>query len=346
MDPENGAAAFLRHLTGRLGGPPASLELRQTLAELDWRSPMEFYGYLRGVLDSDVDTLDAMLQGNTAMESCWLYFLQGLKQAAHSRCSEALGCFTEALRVAHSDEWVFYLALAAAEQMQQQLDLASEPRAREAMRSEFDRMDRLAAQRLQQFAEIDDRLTALRAALIQPEIALDARRELLEQLLGISPDDKDLLLNLIYVDAAAGAWERARQNLQALLERPGRESHNRLSAGLLNAEILRRIGREEEANLVLLRFGERTLDPWYDRIADCLLGGEDMEDLIEAAATDPAHLLTARVALGLWSEGADEMQPAIEQYREALASYRDDLPEYRFALERIRRLRKPVDRVD
>jgi hypothetical protein len=64
-----------------------------------------------------------------------------------------------------------------------------------------------------------------------------------------------------------------------------------------------------------------------------------VDDLVAEAAPEPAYILTANAALGLWAEGSGHPELAIAHYREALISYMDEFPEYELSLERIKQLR-------
>jgi tetratricopeptide (TPR) repeat protein len=342
MDPENGLALFMRYLADRLDGRPPSPALRQSLAALDWRSPQEFYGFMARTWERQIEGTCAPAGAGTALEYSWLSYLSGLKLAKGDRGREARDCFAEALGAVNNDEWVYYLALsAAAAQLQQELAAVADSATRNLLQAELDALDRITVDRQSTFQEVTKRLEALNAGLAQPGIEIDERRELLKQLLEVAGQDDSVLLELAFVDATAGAWERSLNSLKVLLQRPGRESHARLSAGLLEGELLRQLQREKEATSALAQFAERTADRWYRRAARCLLGEEAPDSFAASAVVHPAYLLTARTALGLWAEGGKDPQGAVEHYREALASYLDEMPEYGFALGRIQRLRKP-----
>jgi hypothetical protein len=84
----------------------------------------------------------------------------------------------------------------------------------------------------------------------------------------------------------------------------------------------------------------QTSAPWYRTIARHLLDRKPPDSLIEQVGEYPEHLITAHTALGLWAEGEEDRNSAVEHYKGALGSYIDYWFEYDLALERIKQLRK------
>jgi tetratricopeptide (TPR) repeat protein len=114
-----------------------------------------------------------------------------------------------------------------------------------------------------------------------------------------------------------------------------------MSLGILQAGILNKQGKADEARASLEAFVARTMDPWYLTISDYLLGNQTERALLEQAGESPEYLLTAHTAVGLWAEGAGDKQKAIKHYREALGSFLDTWLEYDFAKERLKLLKRP-----
>jgi len=128
--------------------------------------------------------------------------------------------------------------------------------------------------------------------------------------------------------------------VQTFLKIEGRESAGRLNLGLLQPEIFYNIGHEEKAKAKLEEYKQRTKDPWYRAIGECLMDERTEQSLIEKAGESPGHIITAHTALGFWAEGSGDKKKAIRHYKEALGSYMDERIEYEFAIERIKKLRQ------
>ena len=113
--------------------------------------------------------------------------------------------------------------------------------------------------------------------------------------------------------------------------------------GLMEAEILHRMGRKEEALKALEVYVRHTRDPWYRSVGECLLGKRTEESLKKEAGNSAENLITLHTALGFWAEGSGDRDMAIEHYKEALESFLDTWIEFDFARERIKTLRRPSE---
>jgi hypothetical protein len=78
-------------------------------------------------------------------------------------------------------------------------------------------------------------------------------------------------------------WDESLKYACIFLEFEGMESAGRLKIGLLEPEILHKIGREEKAEEKLKRYSLRIKNPWYRLISECLLGEIDEQSLTDMA---------------------------------------------------------------
>jgi lipoprotein NlpI len=60
------------------------------------------------------------------------------------------------------------------------------------------------------------------------------------------------------------------------------------------------------------------------------------------AGKNPENLISAYTSLGFWAEGSGDKKRAIKHYKLALESYLDSWIEYDFAIERLKKLKKPA----
>ena len=239
------------------------------------------------------------------------------------------------------DNWVFYLAQAALENVQQQRFAQLQNSTQQTIyQSEIEAFEEGLEQLHQARAENRQRLAPLFAMLNRSSVTSKEKRELLEEIRRINPSDSLVVIALIYLDTMNAAWKTALENVLTFNAIPGRENRNRLRMGLLEAELLHLMGQPAEAATALAVFKRRVNDRWYRNIAECLLDERTDQSLISMAAEDPQYILTACTALGLWAEGSGDKQLSVSHYREALASYLDYLEEYNLARERLRMLRK------
>ncbi len=341
MDSENGEARMMLFLIDWLRNAAANSPHRRELTRLDWRSPHEFFGYLVELIEDRVDAATAIAGGYTAHETSWITYISGLKAAGKGSLVSAENLFKDAVLAAESDSWIFYLALAGLEKVEQQrLALLKDAARQSAYQSERQATAaRLASVRREQ-TEKRQQLVPLINSLKQPGVTLEERKVLLEEIRRLNPTDSRILTALIYLDTMHADWQPAIENISSFLKLPGRENRDRLRLGLLEAELLKLMGATAKAEEKLLVYKKKIRDRWYRTIAECLLGEKSDQMLVSMALEDPQYVLTANTALGLWAEGAGDPQMAVSYYREALASYLDYLEEYDLARERLRVLRE------
>jgi hypothetical protein len=169
---------------------------------------------------------------------------------------------------------------------------------------------------------------------------MEGRIEALERISKEEPDNGEALVGLAFFSGMEEAWDNALTYTRRFLKISGRQSASRMRMGLLEAEILHYIGKGEEARVGLEAYARVTRDPWFRSVSECLLGKRSVESLKKDAGKHPENLLILYTALGLWAEGFDDKEMAVEHYVEALESLLDTWHEFVFARERIKRLRE------
>ena len=340
IDAENGTARFMLFIIDWLNDRADTNPYYREFLNLDWRSPNEFFGYLVRVLTGNVNEDIALRGGANASKKSWLYYTVGLKRQNRMQLVQADSLINKAARLPDKDKWIFYLSRAAWQRLQEQrLALLDEPKERAAYRAEVETIERLMQKEHQIIEEKSRVLSSLAEKLAHPDINLDNRRHLLSQMYVVEPDNTDILAGLIFVNIMSGTWEKALEQIEDYLRTPSHESRSRLSIGLMEPIVLRMLGKDDQSKTKLDKYIEATINPWFLSIARCLSGDTAVDHLIAKAAPEPAYILTANTALGLWAEGSGKPELAIAHYREALGSYMDEFPEYELSLERIKQLR-------
>jgi tetratricopeptide (TPR) repeat protein len=341
MDAESDVARLIVFIIDWREGRSSSSPQRQELLALDWQSPAEFIGYLVKVLDGLIDEENALESWDTESERSWLHYIVGFKYAHRGEWAEAEKLLRKAILSADVGSWEFFLARAELGRVQTQMLNLLKGKARRAeygaeMKTFYEAVKKDQAVKESRGAKLAE-LGAFMAA--QP-MGPKERRQVLEKILEIAPGNADVLVGLAFYSAMEEAWGEALAYARTFLKRDGRENANRLSAGLLEVEILHRMGQKEKTRARLEEYLRRTKDPWYRSLGECLLGERAVDSLKKEAGESPEKLVTAFTALGFWAEGSGDEENAIEHYKVALESFMDTWIEFDFARERIRSLRQ------
>lgn len=344
IDPENSFAKLMIFLIDWMAGDSSVSRYRDELLALDWRSPAEFIGYLVQILEGRVDEESALKGWYNESERSWLNYIIGLIKGRQGEWAESERLLKEALLSADNEAWEFFLAMAQLEKVQgRRLEsLRADPQwtKYQAEKEAFDQaVKRERASKEDRRAKLGELISQLQEVSISPE----DKRKVLEKIRETVPNNRDLLVGLAFHSAMEEDWEAALEYVRSFLLTEGRQNAGRLSMGLLEPEILRCMGRQEEARDRLEAFGSRTRDPWYRTVSEALLGKRTQDSLKKEAGESPEKLLTLYVALGFWAEGSGDKARALEHYKEALASFMDTRVEFDFAKERIKRLRQPSE---
>jgi len=344
IDSENSLARLMLFMIDWLADRSSMDSYREALLDLDWRSPSEFFGYLFRVLEGLVEEKSALHAWDTLSEKSWLHYVVGLIQAKRGEWVGSEKLLRQAVLDAEPDSWEFFLSRAGLDQVQKKRLAALQANTKwieyqaeiESFKNRVQREQESKEDSKSKFAE-------LKAQLDEPSLTPKNKQEILEKMLQNSPENRTILTALIFYNAMEEDWEKALKYVRDFDKEKGRENAGRLSVGLMEAEILHHMGRQEEASGCLEDYGRFTRDPWYRALSECLLGKTTEESLKKEIRKSPVNLLTFHSALGFWAEGAGEKERAIEHYKDALESFLDTRLEFHFARERIRNLRKPSE---
>ena len=344
MDAESNLARLMLFIIDWLEGRSSVNPHRKELLARDWRSPAEFLGYLVRVLEGLVDEESALKSWDTEAERSWLRYVVGLMRAERGEWDSSERLLRKAVLSADAEDWEFFLARAELEKVQKRRLDSFQGQTRWAKyQAEMGAFEQSVKRDQAAKEGRRGKLAELKALLEEDSASPKDKRQILEKILEIVPENADLLVSLAFYSTMEEAWEKALDHVRTFLKRQGRENAGRLRVGLLEAEILHHMGNQGEARTTLEAYGRRTKDPWYQFLSECLLGKKPLDSLKKAAGESPEKLVTAYTALGFWAEGSREKEKAIEHYKVALESLMDDWLEFDFARERIKSLRRPSE---
>jgi tetratricopeptide (TPR) repeat protein len=342
MDAENHLARLMLYIVDWLEDRSSASSHRQELLALDWMSPAEFLGHLARILEGLVDEKSALKGWDNESERSWLYYVVGLIRANRGEWVDSEMLLRKAVVAADPNTWEFFLARATLDKVQERRFDSFQAEARKAeYQAEIDAFDQTVKRDLPAKKARREKLTQLGARLQADSAGPGEKRQALEKILEVVPGNRGVLVALAFYSAMDEAWGKALEYARTFLGKEGRETANRLSVGLLEAEILHHMGKEEQALVSLGAYAQQTKDPWYRALSECLAGKRSVESLKKEAGESPEKLLTAHTALGLWAEGSGDKERAIEHYKVALESFMDTWLEFEFAKERIKSLRRP-----
>jgi hypothetical protein len=137
-----------------------------------------------------------------------------------------------------------------------------------------------------------------------------------------------------------GDWKKAKEAGEIYFAIPRRESATMLGMGLFRCQLEgfhQSLPAERQA---LQRFRQEIHNPWYQRIADCLMGDADPDATLASVAGKRPETITLAVALGLQAELLNDEARALDYYRTALDTGQQNWFEYRFAQARRAALKK------
>jgi S1-C subfamily serine protease/signal transduction histidine kinase len=341
MDPRNSLARLMLYIISRQVRAPSGDTHRDALLALDWRSEAEFLGYMCRVLEGMVDEEIALEGWDTAAERSWLHYAVGLIKHEQGQWAESERLLKEAVLSSNAEAWEFFLSRAKLEEVQKRrLDALQGNGQWAEYQASIDAFNQTVQKDQMAKKSRQSELAALRAELQNPLTSMKGQREALERIYEEDPDNGDALVGLAFFSGVEEAWDKALTYTRRFLKRTGRQNASRMRMGLLEAQILHYTGKREEALVGLEAYARVTRDSWFRSVSECLLGKRSVESLKKEAGKHPENLLTLYTALGLWAEGSDEREMAVEYYEEALESLLDTWHEFAFARERIKRLRQ------
>lgn len=345
MSPENMMAGYMRYLIDWFSNAEPDNRLKNRLLTLDWRSPMEFFGYLARMLDSSVhQAIDAPSGYYSLYEKSWILYTMALIHEKAGRLEDAETLLKRSVMIAGCEEWLYYLALVRLKMIwrRQAMKLPENTMTTPLNQGQTSFLAALKQRRSAQVQECVDRLSSLsqlEPGMSEPEKKLVILEKLQEEM----PENYHILASKSVYKAMSGQWEQSLDDCRKFIQINGREDANRLLVGLLIPQILQVLGKDDEAGKAYEKFIQNTKDAWYQKIAACLTGKITPARLAEEAGTDPAYVVTAHMALGLQAESSKKIETAMRHYKEALGSYMDDWMAYEFSLERIKKLKLKTD---
>ena len=343
IDPDDNPALLMLYLIDWLTGAGPESKYGARLQELDWRSSQEFHGWLARVLAGREAAGRALLTAENNQEQAWLNYIVGLIERRNGRLDRARELLSRAALLTDDQSWEHYLIRAAWDWIQRdQLGRTANPeeqRELEAQGAAFRKMADKAGRENQQRRVA---LRSLLAPLAEAGTTVDRKLEIIDAVMTQIGSNRDMLAASVYYRIILSDWARAMTRIRMILNQPGRPSSNRLAMSMLEPLVLKRLGRTEQAEETLADLADHGPDAWYTRLAACLLGRTDREQLLGMAESSPFYLLTAHTALGLWDEAAGEPDRAMKHYRQALESFLDNWSEYELAVERLKQL-KPAN---
>ncbi|UCF56695.1 MAG: trypsin-like peptidase domain-containing protein, partial [Deltaproteobacteria bacterium] len=344
MDAESNDAKLMLSIIDWLADDKTVSSHRQDLLACDWRSPAEFHGYLVRVLEGLVDEDSALKGWYTEAEKSWLHYVVGLVRSERGDWKDSERLLREAVLSADVEGWEFLLARAKLEQVQKRRRESLQAKDQWAEYNAAVESFNQAVQRAQADKEgRETELAPLRAELAEETASMKDKLQVLEKIQEMYPHNRNILLALAFYSAADEEWPQALKYIRTLLEGEGRHNSVRMSIGLLKAGILHYQGLEHEARASLEAYVRQTRDPWYLTISEYLLGKQTLDALKKEAGKSPENLISAYTPLGFWAEGSGDKKRAIKHYKSALESFLDSWIEYDFAIERLKKLKKPAE---
>ncbi|UCF85842.1 MAG: trypsin-like peptidase domain-containing protein, partial [Desulfobacteraceae bacterium] len=118
MGAENNLSRLMLFIIDWLADRSSVSPHRQDLLALDWRSPVEFLGYLFRVMEGMVDEVSALKGWDTESEKSWLYYVAGIIHAKRGEWAESERLLKEAVLTADLNSWEFFLTRAKLDQVQ------------------------------------------------------------------------------------------------------------------------------------------------------------------------------------------------------------------------------------
>lgn len=338
---ENDSARFMLYLIGQMTGDKSGDPYRKALLDADWRSPAEFFGYLVLVYEDQIPQETAIKGAYDDNEQAWLDFVAGFKQARQNNYQGAERLLKAGLDKADVDHWLYYLTLAELDHVQKQrLARLKSKQIRRSYGHKTAAFYKELKQNREKAAKTKSAVAPLLTKLELPNTTEAERETIQETLLERNKTNGAALSDLLYHNAKTERWNHALKYAKAFLKINGRENGRRLRIGLMEPQILHKLGQKDEARASLKRFIAQVSDPWYRMLAESLLKGDTLPGLLHEADENAINLVTAHTALGFWAESDDNRQQALAHYKVALSSYRDDMPEYEFAVNRIGKLQE------
>jgi S1-C subfamily serine protease len=340
MDKQDHISRFMIFLIDWLAERSARSPYRDVLLTLDWRAPLEFYGYLVKILEGSVAAQPLSENLYSQTEKSWFHYTKGIEAEKRENWIKSEASFKTAMLTAESDSWVYFLALAGLDRIQQtRMNVLQSQAIKTKYLDDGKSFIEILAEKDVASKNRVEQIAPLLSNLMRQSTGIKEKREILERWYVLDPTDREVLVWLAYYCAMDEKWEKALAYTDEYLQINGRENAGRLSLGLLKSGILHFLGSKEKAAESLEMLATSTRDPWYQKIVRCIQGKLTEQFIVEKSGDSPEYLLSAHTALGFWAEGSGDKEKAFKHYEESLGSYLDDKVEYEFAMMRIKNLK-------
>lgn len=344
MDSNDNYSRLVLFLIDWLANKSLENRFRSHLLALDWRSEDELIGFFTRILEGFIDRELSRNGWENSTEKGWLTFASALVALRKGQYHRAEPSLQEALLLMDNDPRGALCAAAMLYRLQRRrLQKFDSRELMAAYQLESKALWQQIGQKFTDNLHSDPSFAKPKADIMDPSEAILEKQEGLKQLLSKDPLNGKILTALVFSSAMGEQWSQALFYSRQFLKRPGRESANRLSIGLLEPELMLKLGNYQQAARRMRDFRNHTQDPWYRAISECLLRERSFDSLSPEISQNPQNMVTAQMALGFWEEGNDHFENAKTHYKEALGSYLDNWYEFSFARERLKQLKRKDD---
>lgn len=311
------------------------------LFEYDWQDDNEYLGYLARVLRDKKQMSPDLIEYENGSEKSWRLFIEGLILEKNNAMDLARNAFRASILSSHHNDWVYYLSYSRLNQIQQ--NMLSYLENKTDFQKQIDVFSEQAKKQRELSVEVTEKINTLIEKYESGATEDSDRMAIHKELSTIAPENRSVLGKLAFYHASAGDWETSIEKIDTYFAKPIRQTALSLSLGLLKGQLLKLMGRDQEAQTFMNAFSETIQSSWYKLIIKHIMDSPDKAELIKLAGNKPAKLITLHTALGLWSEAQKDNLGAAHHYREALSSYLEDWSEYHLALGRVTAIRKAAN---
>ncbi|MBT3178726.1 MAG: trypsin-like serine protease [Desulfobacula sp.] len=305
----------------------------KNLFSMNWYEEDEFSGYMAKVLKNKQKMIPGFIDYESRSEKSWRLFIEGLILEKNNELEKAQKIFKQSILNAGIKDWVYYLSFSRLNNIQKQLEVFLENK--QVHKKAIKAFRQKAKEYRQSAYEHSKAMTALIKQFESDKSNYEEKVQAYIKLLELEPENRMIIGRIAFFHTANSEWQKAIDFIDIYFKKPTRESALSLSLGLLKGELLKIMGKKQEALDYLKNFSKEIHAPWYGIISKHLISKVNEQALVKLSGKKPERLLILHTALGLWAEGDQDMEKASHHYREALSSYLDEWDEYDLALGRL-----------